>query len=427
MANKLTAFSIVVLLMSCGGVTAKDDGGIDAIVGSDAGFARDAGIIDAGAGGGASSADAGAQNDAGSPDAGAVVVDAGAVDVDAGAVGVDAGAVGVDAGAVGVDAGAGNVDAGVCTLPFESDVQTVLSVGHIDVLDVGLGCGGLHLALADGTDRLQSSFETLRAPESVLLHGSSALLMSVPSHVDNPELAFLGPEGSNIYLFQETQVDGALWPGVKSQRVPSGAVAGDALVLVLESASGPGPFFAFDNPSSEMPLRLLFDADGGHTEAALPVQTQSQPNWAFPSAGLHRLVFSTKAQLADGGVLSSPPRNYRFFLGELSDLPASEPTVIAVTGLSGSYAPGETMVLNVQRFGAPSMLPVQWERQCYSRGDAGELLEDAGFFLRDEWTVLPAPSGVLTTLPDSSCQYRASLMDGSRRVATTQPVLPNVN
>jgi len=112
-------------------------------------------------------------------------------------------------------------------------------------------------------------------------------------------------------------------------------------------------------------------------------------------------------------VVKSSQHTYRFFVGELADLPATEPTIVVPEGLEASYALGGELVLTATRYGAPSSLPTSWSRQCY----------DPVTFDPAPWEALGSGE-TLTTVAAPGCQYVACLMNETTPVAISQAVSP---
>jgi surface-anchored protein len=163
---------------------------------------------------------------------------------------------------------------------------------------------------------------------------------------------------------------------------------------------------------------MIFDLGNDLRDRELHVGLHAHLNWAFTAPGLYELTFEARATAVDGAELTSPARTYRFWLGALADLPATAPTLVAVSGLAAGYAQGDEMVLSPAQFGAPSALEAHWFRQCY--------LDPTMSLAVGPWEELPSVAGVLTTTVVGGCQYRVSLMDGMTPVATSQAVTPSL-
>jgi len=291
-----------------------------------------------------------------------------------------------------------------------------LSVGHTDLLAMAynVDCNALTLAVADNSYRLADHTD-LRLIESVLIHGSAAdTLLVVP---DVPSVQFLGPPDTEVWIFPESQLDTVVWPGFQSYGIEPGELAGDVVTVRLVSVEGPGAFFGFFSPQDEQtPAQILFDPAHGVNEFEMPASSHLHLNWSFGAPGLYRLTFEIAGKRTDDTSLASAQHSYRLFIGDLADLPATEPTVLSVEGLEPSYpyAPVATMALSVARYGAPSGLPVQWSRQCVDQVTYDLL----------PWEKLDSTGDDLTTTALGHCQYRVSLIDGAKVVAVSQAVVP---
>lgn len=120
----------------------------------------------------------------------------------------------------------------VTTLPADA-ATTVLTAGHVDVLDVDYTSGALTVQLLDGT----ASPSVRRAPSTVELDVLAAAKTTVP---DNSAYSFLGAPGSTVWILPQTQNANLLWPGRNSTDVASGVFQGNSLTMSLRSVSGAG-------------------------------------------------------------------------------------------------------------------------------------------------------------------------------------------
>jgi surface-anchored protein len=390
---------------SAGGATSGRGGSTGAIAGG-AGAATVPEGGYAGAGGGAGEPAFGGM--AGDTNAGGGAGDSGA----AGQGGADG-----DCAQGYADFGAGCVAA--CA-PHDLDGASIaLSIGHTDVITAAYDAASndLRLFLSDDGFPIPQAASVRRTPESVLVHGRAGAILNVP---DLPTLTGIFVAGSDIWLLPEGQPEaeaaGVVWPGFQSYGVDQGLLQNDQVILRLASVAGAGKFVGFESPQDDVtPPKLLFDPTNGLDEYLLDAGTHRHLNWAFTQGGLHRLIFELEAKTVGGKVVKSEPHTYRFFFGELSDLPTAEPTIVAAEGLESSYEDGAPLTLTAARYGAPSTLPTTWSRQCY-----------------DPATVEPLPwepAGVgdtLTTTAENGCQYVACLIDKRKAVAISQAVSPQL-
>ena len=384
-----------------GGTSSANAGGAGAATAPEGGYAGAAV-----AGGGA--AEAGSGGMAGETSAGGSAGDAG---------GAGQGGAGAECAQGYADFGAGCVAA--CA-PHDLDgANTALSIGHTDVITAAYDAASndLRLFVSDDTFPVQQAASVRRTPESVLIHGAAGAILTVP---DLPTLTGIFVAGSDIWLLPEGQPEaeaaGVVWPGFQSYGVNQGLLQNDQVILRLTSVVGAGKFVGFESPQDEVtPPHLLFDPTNGLDEYPLDAGTHRHLNWAFTQGGLHRLTFELEAKTVGGKVVKSEPHTYRFFFGDLSDLPTTEPTIVVPQGLESSYEDGAPLILTAARYGAPSTLPTAWSRQCYDPITFEEL----------PWE----PAGVgdtLTTTTDGRCQYVACLMDEHQAVAISQGVLPQL-
>jgi surface-anchored protein len=293
-----------------------------------------------------------------------------------------------------------------------------LGLGHTDVIAAAYdeGSGDLRLFVSDDSFPIRQAQAVRRAPQNVLVHGKPTAVVEVP---DIPALAGILEPGTNVWLLPEGQPEaeagGLVWPGFQSYGVGAGQLLGDRVLVRLSSHEGPGRFVGFGTVQDETtPPDRYFDLRDAIDEFSLPWGTHFHMNWAFTEGGLHRLRFELGGTTA-GGAVESEAHSYRFFFGELSELPESEPTVVAIEGLDESYAAGAELQLSAARHGMASTIPVSWGRQCTGTtgGEPGP------------WE--PAGEGnELRASARRGCQYIACLVDGTRVVAISQAVLPNV-
>lgn len=306
--------------------------------------------------------------------------------------------------------------------PIASSI--VLSSGHIDVLAVAADCDNQAISVStkDGT----SDPVVYRQTDRVLIHGNQNAAITVPEGLQ-AGFEFLGPPGSIGWLLPESgfdaQAGGVPWAGFDAFAVSLGVYENDEVTLYLSSVEGPGRFVAFESPQdSSSPPGLLFDPDNGLIEMSIPPGLHRHLNWYFSEPGLYVLHFGVEATRVGGLTGTSAYQTVRFFLGDLADLPETEPPVLTIAGLSSPYVAGDTMELSVQRYGSPlPPLETTWLRQCVvvSGSETPELTD---------WTEAGAGSTLSYVLEeaDFSCHFRAALFSGSIEVATSQSVVPSL-
>jgi surface-anchored protein len=215
----------------------------------------------------------------------------------------------------------------------------------------------------------------------------------------------------------EAAAAGLVWPGFQSYGVGTGVLENDQVIARLSNHEGAGRFLGFANPEDELtPPELYLDPENGGDEFVLSAGVHVHMNWAFTEDGMHRLSFELEATTLLGEALHSGAHIYRFFFGELSMLPSTEPTIVMAEGMEESYASGAELRLTAARYGMPSSLSAAWAVQCsdLSGGEPGP------------WRPLGTGDELLTTA-QAGCQYVACLMDGTSVAAISQPVNPYVD
>jgi surface-anchored protein len=297
--------------------------------------------------------------------------------------------------------------------PAES-ASIALSIGHVDVLAMSYDCrggGGIRLAARDDSPGLGDA--VFRRVENVLIHGTvDATILTLPEGFD-----FLGPEGAPIYVFPESFVETMVWPGWDSNGVPLGVFDDDELTLILNSVAGPGNFVGF--VFSDVPI-IVFDTKTEVDRTMVRSDTHTHMNWAFTTPGLYELSFTVEA--TRNGSFTSANANVRFFIGELAELPETEPTVVVVEGLAPAYQLDDTLSLQAISHGAPVQFETRWLQQCLVDAQAGN-------FDVTPWISVGTGDTLEYTLGagDEGCHYRAALIDElGVEHATSQTVNPAV-
>jgi surface-anchored protein len=336
-----------------------------------------------------------------------------------------------DAGAGGGgDAGAGGESAqcapgyidvgGVCEsacAPRDLDgASIVLEHGHTDLIGAAYENAQLQLFVSDDSSPIRREPALHRLPESVLIHGKPTSQLEVP---DIPALAGLLEPGTTVWLFPEGQPEAEekdlVWPGFQAYGVAADVFQGDKVVVRLLEHDGSGRFVGFGTVQDELtPPEVFFNPSANVDEHDLNAGTHRHMAWTFTESGLHRLRFELEGNLLGGGSVKSLAHTYRFFLGELSDLPETEPTVLVAHPGEPSYAVGADLSMTAERYGMSSSLPLAWARQCYVNDNEPGAWEPLG------------TSETLTTKAVGLCQYVACLMDGSRVAVISQPVAPSI-
>ncbi|WP_410643262.1 choice-of-anchor M domain-containing protein [Amycolatopsis sp. lyj-346] len=187
------------------------------------------------------------------------------------------------------------------TVPADA-ATTVLTTGHVDVLDVDYTSGALSVQLLDGT-----SGGVRRDPSTVELDVLAAAKTTVPS---NSAYGFLGTPGSTVWILPQTQNANLLWPGWNSTDVASGVFQGNSLTLSLQSVSG-GRVGVYTQ-SLGTPTVLFNSGDGLPDAKPLATGAHVHANWAFGSAGTYTVTFRVSGVLAATGATVSADATYTF-------------------------------------------------------------------------------------------------------------------
>ncbi|GAB2623929.1 hypothetical protein GCM10027168_64860 [Streptomyces capparidis] len=170
--------------------------------------------------------------------------------------------------------------------------KKVLDEGHLDIA-ARVVDGRMQIHLKDGTVPGET---TWREPSSVVLHVKPAARNEVP---DNEDLAFLGKAGDPVWLLDQVQQDGLLWPGWSTENIEAGATTG-GVRFTLEKVQGPGhvALFTYDGISG---ASVLFNSgDGVPDSFDVPRNTHAHGGWAFGKEGVFRLTLTMTGTLPDG-------------------------------------------------------------------------------------------------------------------------------
>lgn len=188
--------------------------------------------------------------------------------------------------------------------------RTTLDEGHIDIAARVVG-GKMQIHVKDGT---VAGKTTWREPSSLVLHVKSAAEKTIP---ESDDFAFLGEADDPVWLLDQVQQDGLLWPGWSTENIAAGAVKGE-VKFSLDKADGPGDFalYTYDGLSG---ADVLFDsADGVPDSFGVAQNTHAHGGWAFRKEGTYRLTFTMSGQLADGTKVSDT-ETLAFVVGDGTD------------------------------------------------------------------------------------------------------------
>ncbi|WP_217240940.1 TIGR03773 family transporter-associated surface protein [Streptomyces sp. AC555_RSS877] len=209
--------------------------------------------------------------------------------------------------------------------------RKVLDEGHVDFA-ARIVDDKLQIHLKDGT---VSGKTTWREPSSVVLHVKPAAKNTLP---DNDDFAFLGQGGDPVWLLDQVQQEGLLWPGWSTDNIKAGATEG-GVEFSLTKVDGPGAYalYTYDAMSG---ANVLFNSKDGVPDAFDVAQnTHAHGGWAFTKEGTYRLTFKMSGTLANGTKVSDT-ETVTFVIGD-TDLGTVTPGDGSGKGNSGtSRTPG---------------------------------------------------------------------------------------
>jgi putative ABC transporter-associated repeat protein len=174
--------------------------------------------------------------------------------------------------------------------------RKVLDEGHVDFA-ARVADDKLQIHIKDGTD---SGRTTWREPSSVVLHVKPAARNTLP---DSDDFAFLGKGGDPVWLLDQVQQEGLLWPGWSTDNIKAGAAKG-GVEFSLTKVDGPGTYalYTYDAMSG---ANVLFNSKDGVPDSFDVAQnTHAHGGWAFTKEGTYRLTFKMSGTLANGTKVS---------------------------------------------------------------------------------------------------------------------------
>ncbi|MGP4091262.1 TIGR03773 family transporter-associated surface protein [Streptomyces sp. KR55] len=203
--------------------------------------------------------------------------------------------------------------------------KKILDEGHVDfaarVVD-----NKLQIHIKDGT---VSGKTTWREPSSVVLHIKPAAKNTLPA---GDEFAFLGKGGDPVWLLDQVQQEGLLWPGWSTDNIKAGATKG-GMEFSLTDVDGPGTYalYMYDAMSG---ANVLFNSkDGVPDSFDVPANTHAHGGWAFTKEGTYRLTFKMSGTLANGTKVSDT-ETVTFAVGD------TDPGTVTPGDVSGKGAAG---------------------------------------------------------------------------------------
>ncbi|MFI2430548.1 choice-of-anchor M domain-containing protein [Streptomyces sp. NPDC018693] len=171
-----------------------------------------------------------------------------------------------------------------------------LTEGHLDFAARVVG-GRLQLHVKDGTTAGQTVW---REPSSLLLKVGDKARNTLP---EGGQFAFLGKPGDPVWLLDQVQQEGLLWPGWSTDNVAAGALTG-GVDFALTKAEGPGSFALYSYDAMSGATVLFHSKDGVPDSFTVPANTHAHGGWAFTAEGTYRLTFRMSGKLADGTATS---------------------------------------------------------------------------------------------------------------------------
>ncbi|MFJ9680671.1 TIGR03773 family transporter-associated surface protein [Streptomyces sp. NPDC101194] len=219
--------------------------------------------------------------------------------------------------------------------PVET-AKKVLDQGHIDIA-ARLVDGDLQIHVKDGTVPGRT---TWREPSSVVLHVKPEAKKTVPAA---EAFSFLGKAGDPVWLLDQVQQPGLLWPGWSTENMPAGATTGD-VEFRLVRADGPGNFALYNYDGLSGATIRFNSGDGVPDTFGVPQNTHAHGGWAFSKEGVYRLTFTMAGKLADGTKVSDT-ETLTFAVGATDPhaIPVGSSTGGSTSGAStGGTEPGST-------------------------------------------------------------------------------------
>jgi putative ABC transporter-associated repeat protein len=216
-------------------------------------------------------------------------------------------------------------DAAVAADATVVSTQKTLDEGHIDLAARVVG-RKLQIHIKDGTIAGKT---TWREPSSVVLHVKPAAKKTIPASDD---FAFLGKEGDPVWLLDQVQQDGLLWPGWSTDNIAAGATKG-GVDFALTKVDGPGGYALYNYDGLSGATVLFNSRDGVPDSFTVPANSHAHGGWAFSKEGVYRLTFRMSGTLANGTKVSDT-ETVTFAVGD------TDPGTVAPDDGSGKGSPG---------------------------------------------------------------------------------------
>ncbi|WP_026248639.1 choice-of-anchor M domain-containing protein [Streptomyces sp. LaPpAH-108] len=186
-----------------------------------------------------------------------------------------------------------------------AQAATVLTSGHVDVVDVDYADGALSVNVLDGT----GSTSVERPPGDVTFRVPlAAKHTNVPA---TPAWSFLGT-GGTAWILPQSQASGLLWAGWNTTEVPSGVFRNNRVSFRLTDVSGPAGFSVYTAAGST-PTVLFDSGDGLPDTLDVNAGAHTHANWGFDAPGTYTVTFDVTGVLSStGATVSSGPKQFTF-------------------------------------------------------------------------------------------------------------------
>jgi surface-anchored protein len=286
--------------------------------------------------------------------------------------------------------------------PAAAQSPVVLSVGHVDALELRYEDGALVLGVKDDTGAEPVTHD----PSDVVLQALPGSQVAVPEH---PDFAFLGVPGDPVWILPQIQNHDLLWPGWSTEQLSSGVFQDNLVTFTLVEVTGPGKVFVYIEDFLGLPEHQFSSEPGFPDSAIASVDTHLHMNWAFTAVGSYTLTIEATATLLDGTPLSTGPVDYHVVVGELTGDPDVQ---LTVQGADRGYAPGEPVTLTAVAAPDPGFEQHGWQRRCPGEPDFTVVAGESARVY--QFTATTALHG---------CAYLAELYDDTGAlVARSEPV-----
>ncbi|MEU6857536.1 choice-of-anchor M domain-containing protein [Glycomyces sp. NPDC046736] len=190
--------------------------------------------------------------------------------------------------------------------------RTVLSVGHVDAMQVYMDGDRLDLRVKDDT----GAATRYRDPDDVLLQVLPEAEFPIPA---GEAWSFLGEAGDPMWMLPLTQDPDLLWPGWSTEPLARGQFQHDALSMELVEVAGPGEVILWSLSSFGQPTLYASTRDGLPDAIAVNVPAHVHSYWAFTAEGAYTLTWKVSGTLADGTPIATEEVDYHWHVGEPTD------------------------------------------------------------------------------------------------------------